>query len=212
MKISRIIIFLISISILGTLAVYPSLPTIIPSHWGLDGQVDGTSGKSFALFTGTLPLLMYILFVFLPKIDPKKESYEKHKKAYDATIFSVVLFIIGIHWMTILAALNIFVDVTLFIRIFMGILFIVIGNFMLQIRQNYFFGIKTPWTLSSEVVWKKTHRFGAYCFAITGVLMLLSVFTRPAIAFGIVIGSVIATAIFTIVYSYYVFVQESKKE
>lgn len=202
MKINSLLIILIILSILGTALIYDRLPEEIPGHINFKGEVDRYDSKETIIFTGLLPLIIYLLMVFLPKIDPKRKSYLKHKKAYEITKTVIIIFIIIIQWAMISLALGFNINVGLFTRIGIGILFVILGNFMSQIRHNYFFGIKTPWTLANETVWKKTHRVGGFSFIIAGIIMFVSAFFNGTIAQISLIAAIVIAAIYPMIYSY----------
>lgn len=203
MKINKVLLLLMILSILGTALVYSSLPEEIPGHFNIRGEVDRYDNKISIFFTALLPLAIYILMLFLPKIDPKRNSYEKHKKAYDMTKIIMVLFLIVIHWVGIAYSLGFKFNVGSFVTIAVGIMFIVIGNFMTQVRQNYFFGIKTPWTLANETVWKKTHRVGGFSFLIGGIIILVSSFFSNGLVTSIaLIAAIIIAVFYPVIYSY----------
>lgn len=211
MKTNKFILELIIISIIGTIFVYGYLPDTIPLHWNIQGEVDRVGGKSNVFITALLPLVLYMLMMLFPKIDPKKKSYEKHKKAYSITVGLILVFLIVIHWETILVSLGLKLDVSTVVSIGIGVMFIVIGNFMSQIRQNYFFGIRTPWTLANENVWKKTHRVGGYGFIAIGAAFILSAFLKsPMLKFIIIVGGTIGFTLYIFVYSYFVFKKETE--
>jgi len=211
MKTNKFILELIIISIIGTIFVYGYLPDTIPLHWNIQGEIDRVGGKSNVFITGLLPLVLYMLMMLFPKIDPKKKSYEKHKKAYSITVGLILVFLIVIHWVTILVSLGLKLDVSTVVSIGIGVMFIVIGNFMSQIRQNYFFGIRTPWTLANENVWKKTHRVGGYGFIAIGAAFILSAFLKSSmLKFIIIVGGTIGFTIYIFVYSYFVFKKETE--
>lgn len=211
MKTNKFILELIIISIIGTIFVYGYLPDTIPLHWNIQGEVDRVGGKSNVFITALLPLVLYMLMMLFPKIDPKKKSYEKHKKAYSITVGLILVFLIVIHWVTILVSLGLKLDVSTVVSIGIGVMFIVIGNFMSQIRQNYFFGIRTPWTLANENVWKKTHRVGGYGFIAIGAAFILSAFLKsPMLKFIIIVGGTIGFTLYIFVYSYFVFKKETE--
>lgn len=211
MKINSLLIILIVLSLLGTLLVFDRLPDKVPGHFNIKGEVDRYDNKGVLIFTGSLPLIIYLLMVFLPKIDPKKSSYLKHKKAYKMTQVIIIIFFIMIQWIMIMVALGFNINVGMVVRIGVGILFIVIGNFMSQIRQNYFFGIKTPWTLANETVWKKTHRAGAFSFLIGGLILIASSFTYGTIAAISLISAIAIAGFYPIIYSYIVYKKISKE-
>lgn len=211
MKTNKFILELIIISIIGTIFVYGYLPDTIPLHWNIQGEVDRVGGKNNVFITALLPLVLYMLMMLFPKIDPKKKSYEKHKKAYSITVGLILVFLIVIHWVTILVSLGLNLDVSTVVSMGIGVMFIVIGNFMSQIRQNYFFGIRTPWTLANENVWKKTHRVGGYGFIAIGAAFILSAFLKSSmLKFIIIVGGTIGFTIYIFIYSYFVFKKETE--
>lgn len=201
----------ILLSIVGTTLIYTKLPEQIPTHWSIEGTVDDYSSKTFIYFTALLPIVLYAVMKFIPKIDPKKEAYKKHESAYRVTILGVILFLIGIHWMTIAYSLGYSINMTKYIMVSLGILFILMGNFMPQIRFNYFFGIRTPWTLANENVWKKTHIVGGYLYFIIGAIFIISSLFNTSISFYISIGSIAVVTFFILLYSYYIYKKETKE-
>ncbi|MFI3237705.1 MAG: SdpI family protein [Lachnospiraceae bacterium] len=155
-----------------------SLPDQIPMHFDFQGNVNRYGDKSELLFLALLPLGMFFLFMILPKIDPKGKSYEKVRGFYDIFMLFMTLFMDAILFIVIRVALNPgSVNISLFSLLSIGALFILIGNYMPRFKQNYTMGIKTPWTLNSEIVWIKTHRMGGYAFTISGVLFVFAAFT-----------------------------------
>ncbi len=182
--------------------VYPQLPERVPMHWNMAGEVDNYGSR----FTGAfaIPLLtvaIYIGMVFMPLIDPKKANYAVFLKAYRAIRTGLVLFFVLLYILTIAFALGYEVDIARLVPLFLGILFIIIGNFLSQVRHNYFVGIKTPWTLASEKVWRRTHRLGGFVFVAAGVISIAAVFFPPPFNFWAVLGSVISAVAITFIYS-----------
>lgn len=204
-KVNKGIVFLLLMSFIGTLAIYNMLPDTVPTHWNYKGEIDRYSGKISVLFTALLPLVMYSLFILLPKIDPKAKNYSKHTKAYNITVLMTIFILIGIHWAAIFTVLVHPVKMDLIVKLLCGIMFIVIGNYMGQVKPNFFFGIRTPWTLANEAVWTKTHRTGKYAFASIGIVFLVSIFIKGFLGFGIVIASIIACLVYLYAYSYFEF-------
>ena len=202
MKLNKWIFILVALSLMGTAVLYPCLPEQVPGHWNTSGKIDRYQDKVWVFVTVLLPLAIYLLMQYLPKIDPKRASYDKHKKAYKITQLLVVFIMISLHWITMAAGLGYAIDVGVVVRIVIGLMFVIMGNYMSQIRQNYFFGIKTPWTLANEKVWKKTHRVGAYCFIVMGIIMIATIFI-PGKAAGIVtIVSIFGSIGYIYLYSY----------
>ncbi|GMQ62319.1 SdpI family protein [Vallitalea maricola] len=202
MKKPKLTLILCIISFIGTCIAYFYLPDIIPIHWGINGEVDNYGPKYMAIILSAIPLAIYLLMNTLPKIDPKKENYKKHSKAYNIFSFYTILFLIIINWITIIASFGVKIDVGLLIPILVGILFIIIGNYMPQFRHNYFIGIKTPWTLTDETNWKKTHFYGGYVFMILGIIIILmGIISNPLIVYiGLAVSAILFISLF--VYSY----------
>ncbi|KXG73872.1 SdpI family protein [Thermotalea metallivorans] len=212
MKINKWLIVLILLSVIGTAIVYPYVPEMVPGHWNFKGEIDRYQSKGFLFLTAILPLGLYLLMFFLPKIDPKKAAYLKHERAYKIFQIFITLFLIAIHWITVAVALGYSLNVGILVRLGMGFLFIVTGNYMSQIRQNYFFGIKNPWTLANEQVWKKTHRIGGYAFILSGIIAVFTIFLRDSIAFIALMLGLFIPLIYTNVYSYFLYKRITKEE
>ncbi len=170
------LIALMALSFIGHLVIYPSLPDTIPTHWGFDGMVDGWGPKYMDLILAALPAGMYVLLIVMPKIDPRSASYSRHRQAYHIFITAILLFMIGLSWASVMAAKGIPVNISQICMGALGILLLLTGNYMPQIRPNYTFGIRTPWTIDNEWVWKKTHQAGGVVFCLSGILMAASAF------------------------------------
>ena len=211
MKINKRLILIVLLSVIGTIFVYQYLPNMVPGHWNLNGEIDRYNDKGMVFVTALLPLILHLLMVFLPNLDPKKASYFKHEKAYAMFQTAIVIFLVSIHWLTMAVALGYDVNIGKMVRLGLGILFVVIGNYMGQIRHNYFFGIKNPWTLANEEVWTKTHRLGGYGFALSGIFALLSVFLQDVVAFKVMMIGIFGPLIGVNIYSYWLY-QKIRRE
>ncbi len=154
--------------------VYPRLPATIPTHWNIDGQPDGWSSRAFgALIFPVLMLGMWGLLRVLPAIDPRGANYAKFGGAYEAIVDALMIFLFGMHVVVLRAALGDPVQVGRVVPFGIGVLLIVIGNLLPRCRPNWFIGIRTPWTLSSDRVWEKTHRLGGRLFVAAGLLIAM---------------------------------------
>ena len=209
MKLIRyaIIIGLI-ITFILTIAIYPAAPDRVVSHWNAAGQADGYMSKLWGL--SLIPLIMtglVGLFTLLPRIDPHKMNYEKFRDYYEGFILLFVFFLLAIQVQIILWSLGYQVSTNLTFPPLMGILFIYIGFLLGHAEQNWFVGIRTPWTLSSETVWKKTHEVGGKLFKIAGVISCAGVFAGTY-ALWFVLVPVLAVSVYTVVYSYLEFQKE----
>ncbi len=202
---NKLIILLIIIISLVTLYFYNSLPQEIPVHWNIKGDVDSYQTKIFIWVFVAIPLFLLGLKRIIPKIDPRKDNFEKHMSSYELTINSIIIFMCVIHLAVLFYSLGYKFDMGMLVKGGIGIIFIIIGNVLTRARHNYFFGIRTPWTLANETVWKKTHRVGGYIFVLLGLIYLSSApFNNPYTAYAM-LGSTIALIAFTFVYSYWIF-------
>ncbi len=199
----------IAVSVIGTILLYSQLPDKIPMHWDLSGQIDSWRPRYFIFFTALLPALFVVLLKVIPSIDPKSENYSKHGKAYGIVSVVVIVFLLGMHWITLIYSLGFPLEIDIFVRGLIGILFIIIGNYLPQAKQNYTFGIRTPWTLDNEVVWTRTHRFGGFTFVISGLITIISVVVsllwesfNQKVSFWVVIISCVGAVALTTLYSY----------
>ncbi len=191
-----------------TILAYPALQAPLPSHWNAAGQVDGYLPKLWGVLI--VPLLMFpctALFFVLPRIDPLKENYRKFRQYYEGFILVFDLFLLIIQLQIVLWGLGYQVSPNLILPPVFGALFIYIGFMVEHAEQNWFVGIRTPWTLSSEQVWKKTHALGGKLFKITGIIALAGVFFGDY-ALWFVLVPAISVAIGTIVYSFIEFRKE----
>ena len=152
-RINKIIIiefFLLLITLLITIFLWNDLPEKIPIHWNINGDVDRYSNKlSGLLGLYSIPLIFSILYPIFRKIEPKNKKYEQFEKTWK--IFNILFFsfFIYIYLITIFLTLNPKYSVEPFILSGIGIMFIIMGNYMSKIKQNYFIGVKTKWTISS---------------------------------------------------------------
>ena len=185
--------------IVAGLILWNRLPEQMPTHWGMDGQVDGWSGKVFGIFGLPLILLAVHWLCALATFyaDPKKQNHSDkilHLVLWIPPVLSLLL-----HSFVYAAALGMAVDMNMMMPIFLGLLFTVIGNYLPKCKQNYTIGIKIPWTLDSEENWNKTHRFAGILWVIGGLTVLVLGF------FGAVwvdIPIMIAMTIVPVVYSF----------
>lgn len=203
-------LLIVAALVLGV-AVYPQLPEQVASHWNYRGEVDGYSSRNWGAFG--IPLLtagIYLGMLLLPLIDPSRQNYEKFAGAYRVIKAMLVIFMTGLHLVVILNALGFQVQVDKVVMGGVSLLILIIGNFMGQFRHNYFIGIKTPWTLASEVVWRKTHRLGGRLWVAAGILGLAGTLLGGPTG-GLLLAAALALAvIIPFVYSYLEFRRLSK--
>lgn len=173
----RIAVYVLAVfNLLVPALLYRKLPAQIPLNWDLDGSVGYGAKYQIFLMSG-MGLLFAVLFDILPKIDPRRKNYQKFSSYYDGFCVFMELFLMI---MTDVVLLEAFrpgtVSVPMITMLCVGVLFLFIGNMLPKVKSNFYMGIKTPWSLSSEEVWRKTHRLGGRCFFLAGLVMLLTAF------------------------------------
>lgn len=205
-------VLLIALAFAISVILYKRLPDPMPTHWNVQGQVDGYSPRPVGAFL--MPLIMIaiaVLIPVLPKIDPRGRNYEKFDTTYFTIMNATVTLMLVIHVFALAAALGMSVSIGRLIPATIGLLFIVMGNVFPRVRPNWMVGIRNPWTLSSDRVWERTHRVGGYLMLGLGVLLLLAGPFAPAtVAFVLVVGGTIAVVLGITIYSYVLWRQENR--
>ncbi|MED3883900.1 SdpI family protein [Priestia aryabhattai] len=191
------------------LVALPHLPATMPIHWGANGEADGFATKINAMIlTVGIMVLIYFIIAFVPRIDPRKENYKYFSKTYNILLNAVLLLFFFVNMSTILQGLGYNVPMSYIAPIMAGLVFIIIGNYLQRVRSNYFMGIRTPWTLSNENVWKKTHRLSGKIFFIGGLLILISAFLPDGYKSVILWGSIVLCVAVPYLYSYVAYKKE----
>ena len=153
------------------------LPEVMATHFGFNNEANGFSSKAFAVF-GLPLILLAVLWVgaFVTAHDPKRQNISPK-------MFSLMLWIAPV--ISLVAATTIYpvnlgyeLDIAFFSELLVGLMFIIIGNYLPKARQNYTIGIKIPWTLANEENWNRTHRLAGYLWMICGILMIIISLTR----------------------------------
>ncbi len=204
MRKSTTIIFLIILaSFVVSLYFYSQMPERMVSHWGFNNQPNGSSPKFLGLFImPIISLILFLFFISIPKIDPLKANIEKFRKYYDWFIAIFILFFFYIHLLRILWNIGARFDMGQMMIPAMAILFYFCGVLIEKSKRNWFIGIRTPWTLSSDIVWEKTHKIGGKLFKVSGIICLMGIFF-PKQAFFFIIIPIIFSALYSVFYSYF---------
>jgi uncharacterized membrane protein len=194
-----------------SVAAYPRLPERVPVHWGISGEADrwGSRFESAVLFPFVMVGALLVLH-FLPRIDPRAPNYAKMQSTYDFMIDATMTLMLVLHAMVLAAGLGYPVPVARITPLLVGALLITIGNVLPRARPNWWFGIRTPWTLTNDRVWARTHRVGGYTMTVAGVVMLAGAALPSAWAFGVFIATAAIGAVIPIVYSYIVWREETR--
>ncbi len=181
---------------------YPLLPETVPIHWNAAGEIDGYGHKFWSVLL--IPIMVIVLqglFWVIPKIDPNREKYKQFVKAWQMFQIGFLIFMLYLHSVILYLIFHPQESILPFMQIGLGVFFVLIGNYMGKIRQNYFFGIRTPWTLKNEEVWNKTHRLGGWCFVVAGLLFLVNTTFQWQVVLVFIVALFLA-AVVPIVYSY----------
>lgn len=196
------------LTVLGSSAAYPVLPDTVASHGNAAGVPDGFTGKPAG--TALIPLIMAVLVALLsvlPRIDPLRKNYAAFQDWYDGFILLMVFFLLAIQCMIILWSLGHPVSMNRVMPVLVGILFLYTGFFLQRVEPDWFAGIRTPWTLGSPAVWKKTRMLGGTLFKIAGIVSCAGALFLDSAIWCILVPA-LATALFTGVYSCYAFQKE----
>jgi len=201
---------IILVALAVSVVFYPRMPEKMATHWGAEGQVDGYTSKVFGVFF--MPVLMTVIalvFAVIPKIDPLKANIEKFRNYYDGFIILFLIFLLAIHYQVILWNLGIRISPNRFLPVAVGLLFFYIGILCDNAKRNWFVGIRTPWTLSSDRVWEKTHKIGGKLFKIAGIVVFAGIFF-PDYAMLFIVIPAILVGIYTTIYSCLEYRKENK--
>lgn len=177
------------------------LPDVMATHFGMNSEANGFSSKAFAVF-GLPAFLLALLWLcaFVTAHDPKRQNISPR-------MFSLVLWIVPVISLVTAAAiypanLGYELDIAFFSELLLGLMFIIVGNYLPKARQNYTIGIKIPWTLANEENWNRTHRLAGYLWMICGILMLIISLTR-LVSLPWLIGLSLIMVLVPCVYSYW---------
>lgn len=193
-------------------AVYSRLPERMPVHWGLDGEINryGTRVEGAFLLPAAM-LLVWLLLRFLPRIDPRRANYEKFSDTYDLLVNSLITLFAVMHVAVVGTTLGWPISMSRLVPAVIGLQFIILGNALPRARPNWWFGIRTPWTLSNDRVWMRTHRVGGYLLAGAGVVLLAAAAVPSRGTFALGVAAVIGAGFGSLVYSYFAWKQETSR-
>jgi len=209
---SIISIALIVIAIIAGAALWNQLPDQMASHWNANDQVNGTMPKFWGVFMMPLITLgMLALFLVVPNIDPLKANIAQFRETFNIFIILIIAFMLYVHGLTLAWSLG-FTNFKMSSALLplMGILFIGIGFVLRKAKRNFFIGIRTPWTLSSDNVWDKTHQLGSILFMVSGALAIIGGMFGGMTAFWFMFTPLIGSTLFLVIYSYIVYRDETK--
>jgi uncharacterized membrane protein len=205
---TRTTTILVLLMILGAtvagLLLWNQLADPMASHWNINDQADGYMSRTWGVFMMPLITLgMFVLFLVIPSIDPLKANIAQFRGAFNLFIVLIIACMVYIYGLTLAWNLG-YTGFRMSSAMLpaLGLLFIFIGFMMRQAKRNFFIGIRTPWTLSSDTVWDETHRIGSVLFMISGTLAFLGGFFGGITAFWLMFAPLMGSTIFLLMYSY----------
>lgn len=202
------IILIVLIPFIYLAFIWNVLPEQVPIHWNANGEIDGWGSKATLLIIPfILPVLIYVILSLVPKIDPKQKIEATSKKFYNIKLLLTLFMSVLALFILYSSKSQSFTNPNIIIML-IGLLYVILGNYMKTIKTNYFIGIRTPWTLENDIVWKKTHKLAGKYWFIGGLLVILLGFIlepKPNMVSFIIITTIIT--IIPVVYSYVIFKQ-----
>ena len=202
MKVRNITIVLLVLFFLVGIIAYPYLPARIATHWNESGYGDSYSTKNIGIFgLPVIALALYLLFMLLPKIDPLKKNIKKFMTYYEYFIFVFIIFLFYVYILAIIWNMKLRFDFNLALVPALGLLFIFIGSVLPKLKRNWFIGIRTPWTMSDDIVWENTHKLGSKLFMITGIIIMIGLLFENQLMWFILVP-IGALVVWLFVYSY----------
>ncbi len=188
---------------------YPQLPPTVATHWNLRGTPDGFSSRAMAVsIIPIVILLMMGLFRVLPRLDPRRENYSRFIGTYWLICNAIIAFMLIAHGMIIASGLGYSLNIDRLMPIGLGLLFVILGNFFTRVEPNWFVGIRTPWTLSSDTVWRKTHRTGGWLMVLGGFAVAACAFLPHGAFLPLFIAAILVMVVIPIVQSYILWKRE----
>jgi uncharacterized membrane protein len=192
--------------------VYGWLPERVPTHFDMHGEPDawGSRWVSLAVPIGSA-LGIWLLARVIPRLDPRGENYERFAETYWFVINLIVLFMAALQVLLVGTALGWPVRVESAMPVLVGLLLIALGNFMPRMKSNWTMGVRTPWTLESESVWRRTHRLAGWCFVAAGVVVVLSVALDPVARLWVLVAGTTLASLVPVVASYLFWRREQRE-
>jgi uncharacterized membrane protein len=186
------------------LAMMNRLPVRVASHWDLHGAVNGYSSRlALVLLVPLMSVVMAVVLAYVPQLDPKRRNFPLHAGAYWVVTNVILGFLALVHVVLIGINLGWQINLEAVLGLGLGILFIVLGNVLTRVRPNWIFGVRTPWTLSSDLSWRETHRIAGYGFVAAGLVVLITAFAAPKAVFVVMMVGVGSTAVVAVTWSYF---------
>ena len=191
----------IAVAAIVAIVLYPALPEQIPTHWNALGEVDDYTAKPWGVIILPLAALFaWLLMKAIPYMSPRGFRTDEFKGVINIFQLTIVGFLSLVAVLVLLEARGVNVYINNVVLVGVGLLFVVMGNYMAKLRKNFFIGIRTPWTLASDEVWARTHRLGGWLFILGGIAIVTFGFLRVPTHW--MVATIITVALVPFVYSY----------
>lgn len=194
----------VAIAVGATIWLYPRLPAQVPIHWDMNGQANRYASRFWG--AAMWPLLIFglaVLTVALPAISPRQLEIKPFAGIYGALMLVIqgVMLVIGMT--ALLVGAGFALPLSTIVPLAVGVLLMVLGNYMGKLRKNFFIGIRTPWTLASDAVWERTHRLAGWVFVLAGTAMVIATLAHAMPGWGLMV--IVAVLLIPYVYSFFVY-------
>jgi len=202
---------IVLLSLLLAICFYPAMPEAMVSHWNALGEPDGYAPKALALFAvPAMSAAVVALFAIIPRIDPLGANVRKFRRQYDTFVALFAAFMLALQAEVVLWNIGMFVSPNVVLSVGMAALFFYAGVLFESAKRNWFVGIRTPWTMSSDRVWDRTHKLAAKMFKAAGIVALAGALL-PEYAVLLVLAPVMIVAIYSVAYSYVEYSKERRR-
>jgi uncharacterized membrane protein len=203
MKNRRFTLVLLAAMWVAAVVVYPRLPAHIPTHWNVRGVPDAWGGRAWAfLFPAMSTAIVLLATEVLPRIDPRRANWDRFRDVLNLVVNLIVLFTAWMMALSLGIALGWKIDMPRAVMVGVGLFLAALGNYLPRIRSNWWVGIRTPWTLESERVWRDTHRVGGRAFVAAGLATAVAGFLPAGFIPAVPIAAIAVAALVPTVYSY----------
>jgi uncharacterized membrane protein len=196
------ILVLLALDVAFGLVVWSRMPARVPVHWGASGEVNGWGPAWMnAFLPPAIALAVYLLFLFIPLVDPLHRNYAAFAGSLRVLRLLLVGFLVFVHVLVVLASLGVAVPMDAAMRVALPLLFAGIGTRLASLKGNWFFGIRTPWTLASPEVWERTHALGGRIWTLGGLALALCALLPARTGLPALVGGIVVLVLVPVVYS-----------
>lgn len=193
---------------IGALVLYKQLPDTMATHFGMHNEVNGTMSKQITIMLTAIIGLVPFLLLAVRRFDPRLINEAKFSVAFQVIRYCLALLLAIAGWSIVTFNLGYTMDIRKIVFIALAVLFLVTGNYLSIIKPNYMMGIRTPWTLTDDENWRKTHRLGGPVMVIGGLIILLATFLPATVSIIVFIGTMAIITFVPIGYSFILFIRK----